>query len=170
MWSVSSPIGQDGPGETLTELARMLAFRILFDTQTGWGAATATSLQLFTEALQGLHSFQAQPAVQASTLQHTAELLEKALVVDPGYVAAKYDLALVQHNLGEHQRAIETLKTLRLQPDHGIAQEIAYNLGTAYYHSLSYRAYDQAEQEFLSVLRSEQQQDAKPYYSRAAAR
>lgn len=151
VWTACSSI-QDGLESILFEPTQDLAFQILFDTREGWGASTPTSLRIFTEALRHLQSSQNYPTVQKRALNDAARLLEEALCVDPGYIAAKYHLAIVYHNLGQYQQAIDTLQSLRLQPDHGLELEIAYNLGAAYYHLLNYWSYDYAEQEFRRVV------------------
>jgi tetratricopeptide (TPR) repeat protein len=151
-WTASCPIDDGSFASTLFDLERDLAFQILYDTQEGWGASTATSLRLFTEALEHLHTFQKSPAVQKQVLQKAANVLEEVLSVDPCYITAKYNLAIIYHNLGEHKKSIDTLKSLQLLPNHGLELEIAYNLGVAYYHSLNYWAYDYAEHEFRQVV------------------
>jgi tetratricopeptide (TPR) repeat protein len=152
VWSLSAPLNGDDLGLTLSELERDLVFHILYDTQDEWEASTPASLRLFTQALQSLRAFQVQPTVQEGTLQVTASLLEQALAVDPGYAAAKYYLAIAYHNLGEHQKAIEHLESLRAQPDHDLEFEIAYSLGIAHYHSMSYQGHNNAEKEFIKVV------------------
>jgi tetratricopeptide (TPR) repeat protein len=160
MWAVRGCIDENGTGATLFNLERELANCIMFDVQEEWAASTPQSLMFFTEGLKHFQSFQVHPTVQEENLQKAVELFKNSLSIDPSYVAAMYNLALVYQNLGLHQEALETLKRLRLQPDHGLDLEIAYNLGIAYYHSLlGDWTYDYAEREFARVVEALAEKD-----------
>jgi tetratricopeptide (TPR) repeat protein len=153
VWNVMAHFDEDKLGRTLFNLERELATRILFDIQGEWGASDPRSLELFTQGIEYFQSFQTYPTVQEENLQKAVKLWEKSLSIDPNYVAVMYNLATAYHNLGKHQQAIEMLKRLRLQPNHNLELEIAYNLGAAYYHSLLGNwAYDYAEHEFSHVV------------------
>lgn len=152
VWSLGVTVDQEELGAALLELERALAFRILFDIQSGWGASSAESLRLFTQAMQQVNLFEGRPVLELSPLKIAADLLNRALEIDPNYTEACYNLALVQHNLGNHERAIDLLKSLNANPAQLIDLGVAYNLGAAYYNVLTYSSYDIAERYFQNVV------------------
>jgi tetratricopeptide (TPR) repeat protein len=154
VWTASRSATSETYGACLYEIERDLAYEILYDSQKGWQARTPRTLQLFAEALQLMQRFQERPTSSTADLPRAAELLEKAVALEPRYAAAQYNLAVVYHNLGLHAKSIDVLKDLRLQPDRGLEQEIAYSLGIAYYHLLVPWAYDLAEREFATVVQA----------------
>lgn len=155
IWSARTQTEQGELGSYLPDLEYELSLRILFYLQELWGASTPKSLELFTKGLRHLQIFQVHPTVQTENLEKAVDFFERALAIDPSYIAAMYNLAITYHILGKHQPAIDLLKRLRLRPDHGLELEIAYNLGVAYYHSLlGSWVYDLAEQEFNKVVQN----------------
>lgn len=162
VWTACGVVDEDGAAAKLSDLERDLAFQILYDLQAGWDASNPSSLRLFTEGLQRMREYQLYPSLQEGALQEAAALFEQALLADPTYNVAKYNLATVYHTLGQHEQAVELLRSLRMQPGHGLELEIAYSLGAAYYHRLGYWTYDYAEQEFSRVLEALVEPDISP--------
>ncbi len=71
---------------------------------------------------------------------------EKALSFNPDFLLAKKNLALLEYNAGNYQKAIEILQEIIQQ--HPADNDAHINLGRAYYHN---GEVEKAQQEFQSV-------------------
>lgn len=100
---------------TLNELQERLSYRVLLDiVPVDWGTKSAEALCSFTNGLK--HFLQADSQGislhNKPSLHEARDAFEKARQYDPTYQMAMYNLALVELNLGNNDRAIELLKLL----------------------------------------------------------
>jgi tetratricopeptide (TPR) repeat protein len=149
VWEVSSEISSEIT-QNLPQLATELAFQVLYDLCPQTHASSWKSLQLTSEALWEMKTYDSKPS-DITPLQEARKKLELAIALDPTYALAQYNLGLAYNSLGKYQAARDTFKALRdlkLQPQ----AAISYNLGLAYYHMFVDWAYDYAITAFNEAI------------------
>ena len=83
--------------------------------------------------------------------------LDQAIARDSGYLNAVFYSGVVSDLIGDVNRAVSQLRTVLAEvPENkpAVRDQIRYNLAVSLYHHYSRRWLEQAEQEFLAVLKS----------------
>jgi tetratricopeptide (TPR) repeat protein len=94
----------------------------------------------------------------ASThLELAQQQLERAILLDPGYDLAKYNLSLLLLAIGEFERSKDYLRELSaLSMDPQLRLRAKYNYGIALFHMSQDWAYEQATKIFRELLSQEE--------------
>jgi len=151
IWQVCENYAPEEAAQKLASLASSLAYHILLGLNSEWGTKSAKSLEQFTLGLDEICKYRIDSS-NLLALENAIKRFEDALVADPIYTIAKYNLALGLISAGSYEKGIPLLKSLQLHPHTGLDPEISYNLGTAYYHLVRDWAYDSAEEEFNKTI------------------
>lgn len=149
VWELSAN-GDAQPAARVAALVRELAFRILFTLCPGLEARTWRSLQLFTEAVQEVRQYGVESLDRAPLLR-AWEKLSQALVLDPGYTAARYLFGVVSLIVGRYQEARDAFREIT-EAGGPLVPEAAYGLGLAFYHEFQDWANDQAMKWFTKAM------------------
>jgi tetratricopeptide (TPR) repeat protein len=136
--------------ERTLALSQHLSYKIVYDLCPQLEASSWHSMQLFTEALKEIQTYQAEQT-NLNILQGAASKLENVVRLDPGYLLAKYNLAIAYTNLGQYRQAVNWLKEVK-EANGDFKLEATYNLGLAYYHHFQDWAYEKAIEQFQEVL------------------
>jgi tetratricopeptide (TPR) repeat protein len=153
IWQESQEFLAEEAHRKLATLAKGLAFDILFGLDKNWGTKSPRSLEQFTLGLSEMQS-QHEVTGNVGALRRAATCFEQAVVLDPAFAAAKYNHALACIGLGDYDKAISLLRSLRLHPHPDLEPATSYNLGVAYSHLGKDWTYDLAEKEFNNVIGS----------------